>query len=134
MNFEGFNPDKMDDYSAQAKALYGKTDAYKEYERKSKNRSKEQEQNLGGQVMDFFARLGSMRPCAPDSEQAQSWAKELQAFLTANYYTCTPQILQCLAESYAGGGSMTQNIDQVGGSGTGAFAKEVIDLYVASQQ
>ena len=130
MNFEGFNPDKMDDYSAQAKTLYGKTDAYKEYERKSKNRSKEQEQNLGGQVMDFFARLGSMRPCAPDSEQAQSWAKELQAFLTANYYTCTPQILQCLAESYAGGGSMTENIDHAGGEGTGAFAKEVIEAYV----
>jgi DNA-binding transcriptional MerR regulator len=133
MNFEGFNPDKMDDYSAQAKTLYGKTDAYKEYEHKSKNRSKEQEQNLGGQVMDFFARLGKMRPCAADCEAAQSWAGDLQSFLTANYYTCTPQILQCLAESYAGGGSMTENIDRVGGSGTGAFAKEVIDIYVKNR-
>jgi DNA-binding transcriptional MerR regulator len=132
MNFEGFNPDKMDDYSAQAKTLYGKTDAYKEYEHKSKNRTKEQEKDLGGQVMDFFARLGSLRPCAPDSEAARNWAKELQTFLTANYYTCTPQILQCLAESYAGGGSMTENIDRVGGPGTGAFAKVVIEAYVKS--
>ena len=30
MDFEGFDAKKMDDYSAQAKALYGKTDAYKE--------------------------------------------------------------------------------------------------------
>lgn len=130
MNFEGFNPNEMDDYSAQAKTLYGKTDAYKEYEHKSKNRSKQQEQDLGAQVMDFFAKLGSLRPCQPDSEAAQNWAKELQAFFTANYYTCTPQILRCLAESYAGGGSMTENIDRAGGPGTGAFAKEVIDLYV----
>lgn len=133
MNFEGFNPEKKDDYSAQAKTLYGKTDAYKEYERKSKNRTKEQEKDLGGQVMDFFSRLGKMRPCAPDYEAAQNWAKELQAFFTANYYTCTPQILSCLAESYAGGGSMTENIDRMGGPGTGAFAKEVIDIYVKNQ-
>ena len=133
MNFEGFTPDKMDDYSAQAKTLYGKTDAYKEYEQKSKNRSKQQEQDLGGQVMDYFAKLGSLRPCAPDCEAAQNWVKELQAFFTENYYTCTPQILQCLAESYAGGGSMTENIDRVGGPGTGAFAKEVIEAYVKNQ-
>jgi hypothetical protein len=28
---------------------------------------------------------------------------------------------------------MTENIDKVGGAGTGAFAKEVIDLYVHKQ-
>ena len=133
MNFEDFDPKKIDDYSAQAKALYGKTDAYKEFTQKSKNRSKEQEQALGGQVMDFFARLGRLRPCQPDCEAAQSWAKELQDFFTAHYYTCTPQILASLAESYAGGGSMTENIDKVGGAGTGAFAKEVNDSYIGKQ-
>ena len=133
MNFEDFDPKKIDDYSAQAKALYGKTDAYKEFTQKSKNRSKEQEQALGGQVMDFFARLGKLRPCQPDCEAAQSWAKELQDFFTAHYYTCTPQILASLAESYAGGGSMTENIDKVGGAGTGASAKEVIDSYIGKQ-
>ena len=71
-----------------------------------------------------------MRPCSPDCEAAHNWAKELQDFFTANYYTCTPQILECLAESYAGGGSMTENIDKAGGPGTGAFAKEVIDSYL----
>ena len=130
MDFEGFDPQKIDDYSAQAKALYGKTDAYTEFSQKSASRTKEQEKNLGAQVMDFFAKLGKMRPCDPGCAEAQAWAKDLQAFFTANYYTCTPQILSSLAESYAGGGSMTENIDRVGGAGTGAFAKEVIDLYV----
>ena len=130
MSFDGFDPKKMDEYSTQAKALYGKTDAYKEFEQKSKNRTKEQEKDLGAQVMDFFARLGKMRPCDPACKEAQSWAKELQDFFTENYYTCTPQILASLAESYAGGGSMTENIDKAGGAGTGAFAKEVIDNYL----
>ena len=130
MDFEGFDAKKMDDYSAQAKALYGKTDAYKEFQQKSAKRNAQQEKDLGAQVMDFFARLGKMRPCDPACEDAQAWAKELQDFFTTNYYTCTPQILGSLAQSYAGGGSMTENIDKVGGTGTGAFAKEVIDIYI----
>lgn len=132
MDFSDFNPQKTDEYSTQAKALYGKTDAYKEFSQKSADRTKEQEKDLGAQVMDFFARLGKMRPCDPACEEAQRWAKELQDFFTANYYTCTPQILSSLAESYAGGGSMNENIDKVGGSGTGAFAKEVIDIYISN--
>jgi len=130
MDFEGFDPKKIDEYSQQATLLYGKTEAYKEFTRKSKDRTREQEKELGAQVMELFARLGKMRPCEPDSEAAQSWAKELQAFFTAHFYTCTPQILKSLAASYAGGGSMTENIDKVGGPGTGAFAKEVIDAYI----
>ena len=130
MDFEKFDPKKIDDYTEQAKVLYGKTDAYKEYEQKSKGRTKQQEQDLGDQVMDFFVRLGAMRPCDPESEDAQAWAKQLQAFFTENFYNCTPQILRSLAQSYAGGGSMTENIDKAAGAGTGAFAGRVIDIYL----
>ena len=134
MNFEGFDPKKIEEYSTQAKVLYGKTDAYQEFEKKSASRSTQQEKDLGAKIMDFFTRLGKMRPCDPGCEKAQTWAKELQDFLTEHYYTCTPQILASLAESYAGGGSMTENIDKVGGAGTGAFAKEVIDIYIRKTQ
>ena len=125
-----FDNSEFEKHKAEAREKWGKTDAYKEYEEKSKNRTKEQEKDLGTQVMDFFARLGSMRPCDPAAPEAQAWAKQLQDFFTENYYTCTPQILSSLAESYAGGGSMTENIDKVGGAGTGAFAKEVIVAYL----
>lgn len=130
MKLSDFDPKKVDDYSSQAKALYGKTRAYKEYQQKAEGRTTEQEQELGSSLMDLFTRLGQMRPCQPDSPEALAWAKALQAFLTENYYTCTPQILQGLGQMYAGGGSMTENIDKAGGAGTGAFAKEVIDAYV----
>jgi len=132
MDFESFDPQKIDNYSQQAKILYGKTAAYEEFAQKSKGRTSQQEKDLGKQVMDFFVRLGKMRPCAPDCEAALAWAKELQAFFTEHFYTCTPQILNGLAESYAGGGSMTENIDNAAGSGTGAFAKQVIHAYIDS--
>lgn len=129
MDFEGFDAKKLDEYSRQAKTLYGKTEAYREYTQKSKNRSHQQEQALGDQVMDFFARLGKMRPCAPDSKPTQEWVRELQVFLTEHFYTCTPQILKGLGEVYAGGGSMTENIDRVGGAGTAQLAHDAIEIY-----
>ena len=132
MELKGFEPQTMDDYSAQAKTLYGKTDAYREYTRKAKGRSPEQEQDLGGQVMDFFVRLGRMREEDPAGEAAKSWAAELRGFLTANYYNCTPEIFRCLAESYADGGSMNENIDKAGGAGTGVFARAAIHAYLDS--
>ena len=128
MDFEGFDPKKMDEYSTQAKALYGKTDAYKEFSQKSANRTAQQEKDLGAQVMDFFARLGQMRPCAPDSEAAQNWAKELQAFFTENYYTCTGEILAELGKMYVADERFKNNIDKFG-EGTAEFASESITMF-----
>ncbi|MBQ4565058.1 MAG: TipAS antibiotic-recognition domain-containing protein [Oscillospiraceae bacterium] len=125
-----FDSEKEREYSAQARALYGETEAYREYEVKSAARTAQQEQDLGEQVMAFFVRLGQLRPCAPDCPAALAWAKALQCFFTEHYYNCTPQILRGLAEGYAAGGSMTENIDRAGGAGTGAFAKEVILAYL----
>lgn len=129
LDFEGFKPERIDDYAAQAKTLYGKTDAYKEFTHKSAGRSKEQEAALGEQVMDFFVQLGHLRDQDPGSEAVQAWVKELQDFFTEHYYTCTPQILKGLGQGYAGGGSLTENIDAAGGKGTGEFAHRAIEIY-----
>ena len=85
MSFKAFDKSKMEEYTTQAKAKWGKTDAYKEFQKKSGSRTPAREKELGSQVMDFFARLGSMRPCAPDCEAAQAWAKDLQAFFTEHF-------------------------------------------------
>lgn len=129
MEIKEFNMKRIDDYANQAKLLYGKTDAYKEFEKKSAGRSKDQENALGDRVMDFFVRLGAMRHLDPGCAEVQAWVRELQAFFTEHYYNCTDVILRSLAESYAGGGSMNENIDKAGGSGTGAFAREAIRIY-----
>ena len=129
LEFKNWDPKKIDEYQAQAETLYGKSEAWQEYQQKIKNRSREQNQSINGQVMDFFVALGKIKHLSPDSPEAQTWVKELQAFFTENFYTCTPQILQGLGEMYAGGGSMTENIDAAGGKGTGEFAKQAIDIY-----
>ncbi len=122
-----FDPKKLDDYSVQAETLYGKTEVWQEFKAKSAGRSQQQEQDISTQLMDYFAKLGTMRDLSPESEPVQAWVEALRGFITAHYYNCTPQILKGLGSMYAGGGSMTENIDRAGGPGTGAFAKAAID-------
>ena len=133
MDFEQFDAKKMDNYSAQARTLWGKTDAYKEYEAKSMGRSKEADTALGEELMGLFRELGTIRDQAADSETVQAWVKKLQDFITANYYTCTKPILIGLGQMYAGGGSMTENIDHAGGAGTGQFAMQAITVYCKTE-
>lgn len=126
MSFEAFDTKKIDEYAAKAKASWGQTDAYKEYEQKSEGRTKEVQQKLNIEMMDIFAQFGKIKDQKPDSEEAIGLAKKLQDHITENYYTCTNEILQSLGEMYAGGGDFTDNIDKVGGTGTAVFASEAI--------
>ena len=129
LKFKNWDPKKIHEYSTQAETLYGKTDAWKEYKGKSENRTKEQERSLGDGLMDLFVKLGTLKNLAPESPEVQNWVKQLQDYISANYYRCTNQILAGLGEMYAGGGSMTENIDAAGGKGTGEFAREAIRIY-----
>ena len=129
LKFQNWDPKKIDEYSAQAENLYGKTEAWKEYSEKASGRSKAQEQALGDGIMELFAKLGTMKDLAPESSEVQAWVKALQSYITEHFYNCTSQILQGLGEMYAGGGSMTENIDAAGGKGTGEFAREAIRIY-----
>lgn len=133
MSFEAFDTRKIDEYAAQAKASWGKTDAYKEYEKKSAGRSKETQQKLNVEMMNIFAEFGKIRDKSPDSEEAVALAKKLQEHITENYYTCTDEILLGLGTMYAGGGDFTTNIDKFGGEGTAVFACEAIKSMIAKK-
>lgn len=129
MEFKNWDPEKIDEYEAQAETLYGKTEAWQQY----KSKPAQQVKDAGAKVMDFFAELGKLKERNPESEEVQMWVKSLRDFFSANFYDCTLPILQGLGEMYAGGGSMTENIDAAGGKGTGEFAKKAIDAYCAAQ-
>ena len=129
MNFKPFDKSQMDEYTSQAKARWGKTDAYKEFEQKTKGQSREQMQSTGDALMDIFAQFGAIRHLSPASEEAQALVKKLQSFITAHYYTCTPQILRGLGQMYIAGDSMTENINKTGGEGTAEFAHQAIEIF-----
>ena len=134
MDFTAFDTKKIDEYAAQAKASWGTTPEYKEFEQKSKGRSREEEQSLSVRFMAIFAEIGRIRDKSPDDPEAMALAEKIQNFITENYYACSDEILLYLGRAYGGGGSMNENIDKAGGEGTGEFASRIIEAYIASKK
>ena len=129
MDFSAFDAKKLDEYASQAKATWGKTETYKEYEEKTKNLSNEEKNMLGEKLMTLFVEFGKMRDKKPECKEVQEQVKKLQDYITNNFYTCTEKILLSLGKMYSGGGSMTENIDAAGGAGTADFVAQAIELY-----
>lgn len=72
MDFSAFDTKKMDEYAAQAKASWGDTDAYKEYEKKIEGLSKEQKNGLGIEMMEIFKEFGQLLSANPGDEPVQT--------------------------------------------------------------
>lgn len=129
MDFTPFDRNEMDKYAAQAKEKWGKTDAYKEFQQKTADRTPTQMQSTGDALMDIFAEFGIIRHLSPGSGEAQTLVRKLQNFISTHYYTCTPQILRGLGQMYIAGDTMTENIDKAGGEGTAVFVHQAINIY-----
>ena len=122
--------ERFDVYSEKAKAQWGDTPAWKEYEEKSEGRTAQRQRQLSDGLMEIFVRMGKVRHLGPESSGAQALVKELQDYISAHYYTCTAQILRGLGQMYAAGGEFTENIDKAAGNGTAVFARDAIEVFV----
>ena len=130
MDFSAFDTKKMDEYAAQAKENWGKTEAYKEFEEKSKDWTPDSQKSTTAGLIAIFAEFGEeMKGIDPADEKVQAQVKKLQDYITEHYYTCTNQILSGLGQMYAGGGEFTENIDSYGGEGTAEFTNQAIQIY-----
>lgn len=131
MDFSAFDTRKLDEYAAEAKAKWGKTDAYQEYmeKRNGKGYTEEEDKRLQEEFMKFFVRFGSLRENDPASAEVQKQVQLMQEFMTEHFYTCTNEILSSLGRMYSGGGDFTENIDKMGGEGTAYFVAKAIELY-----
>ena len=133
MDFTPFDKTQIETYTAEAKSRWGNTDAWKEFEQKSKGKSKQAQTDIAADLMALFASLGRLRHLPPESSEAQQAVARIQAFITENYYACTNEIFASLGKMYAAGGSMTENIDAAGGPGTAEFAARAIEILCGSK-
>ena len=120
----------MKSYEAEARERYGSTVAYREHEQKTRNYTKEKWAEANDGLMAIFAEFAACKcgGASADSAEAQALVAKLQAHITANYYTCTDEILAGLGKMYACDERFKNNIDKYGG-GTAEFASEAISVY-----
>ena len=119
------------DYSTEVQKRWGNTDAYREHELKTKNYTKEKWAEANNGLMAIFAEFAACKDSgvSADSAEAQALVAKLQMHITANYYTCTDEILAGLGKMYVADERFKKNIDKYG-EGTAAFAAEGIGIYV----
>ena len=118
-------------YSSEIRERWGETSAYREHEQKTKNYTKEKWAEANDGLMAIFAEFAECKNsgASVDSAEAQALVAKLQAHITANYYTCTDEILAGLGKMYVADERFKKNIDKYG-DGTAEFAAEGIRIYV----
>ena len=124
----------MFEYNYEARSRWGNIDAYREHEQKTKNYTKEKWAEANDGLMAIFAEFSACKNSgmSADSAEAQALVAKLQAHITANYYTCTDEILAGLGKMYACDERFKKNIDKYG-EGTAEFAAEGIRIYVENK-
>ena len=117
-------------YENEARERYGNTAAYREHEQKTKNYTKEKWAEANDGLMAIFAEFAICKQSGAgvDSNEAQAIVAKLQAHITANYYTCTDEILAGLGKMYIADERFKKNIDKYG-DGTAVFASDAIEVY-----
>ena len=120
----------MKSYKTEARSRWGATDAYREHEQKTKNYTKEKWAEANDGLMAIFAEFAVCKNsgASADSAEAQAIVAKLQVHITANYYTCTDEILAGLGKMYVADERFKKNIDKYG-EGTSEFTSEVIAVF-----
>ncbi|MEA4966241.1 MAG: MerR family transcriptional regulator [Oscillospiraceae bacterium] len=129
MDFTVFDTKKIDEYTKKAKEQWGKTEAYQEFEQKSKTMSDADRQAASQKLMELFVEFGALTGQEPSAGEVQNQVRKLQRYITEHFYNCTPEILSGLGKMYGGGGEFTENINHAGGAGTAEFVEKAIECY-----
>ena len=120
----------MKNYETEVCSRWGNTDAYCEHEKKTKNYTKEKWAEANDGLMAIFSEFAACKEsgASANSAEAQALVAKFQAHITANYYTCTDEILAGLGKMYVSDERFKKNIDKHG-EGTAEFAAEAIAVY-----
>ena len=120
----------MNNHDIEVKERFGNTDAYKEYEQKTANYTKDKWQEINDGLMVIFTKFAECKKNGntADSDEAQALVKVLQDYITENFYTCTKEILTGLGQMYVADERFKNNINK-NGDGTAEFVSTAIESY-----
>ena len=118
---------EFEKYKAEAEEKWGKTDAYREHQEKTKGYSKQKWDDLAEGMDHIMAEFAHCKEkgATPASAETQALVEKLQDHITTHYYHCTKKILAGLGQMYVADPRFQSNIDKHS-QGTAAFICEAI--------
>lgn len=123
----------MANHDIEVKQRWGETDTYKEHAEKTANYTADKWQEVNDGLMSILTKFAECKKNgnSADSEEAQTLVKELQNYITDNYYTCTNEILAGLGQMYVADERFKNNIDKHA-VGTAEFISKAIKVYCSN--
>lgn len=120
----------MIDYNNEVKERWGNTEAYAEFESKTKDYPKERFADINTGLEYIFRDFAELMKSGaePSAPEAQLLVKKLQDYITENYYTCTDEILKGLGQMYAADDRFKNNIDKYA-AGTAEYVGMAVSKY-----
>ena len=134
MSFKEFSMESVEShkkqYTEEVRNRWGNSDAYAEYEEKTRGYSKKDWSTVlqaGDSIMAEFAKH---RDLSPEDETVQALVARWQSYITTHYYECTKEILAGLGKMYIADERFKTNIDK-NGEGTAELMSKAIEVFCA---
>lgn len=127
--FEGFDIEKHNKlYEDETYDKYGDSDAYKESKEKTSKYSKEDWNNIIGQIDGVYRELAELKDRDVSDEKVQELIHNWRMIITKNFYNCSIEIFSGLADMYIYDERFTKSIDKYG-EGFTNFLSEAMKYY-----
>lgn len=134
--FKVFNMDEIkkhqEKYSNEIKQKYGKSDAFKECDKKTASYNKDKWEKIMIEASGIFQKIATYMDKSPNDKEVQLAIELWRQHITDNFYNCTLEIFRGLGDLYVADKQFTMNIDKIK-PGLANFLKEVIHIYCNNQ-
>ncbi|MEK5392754.1 MerR family transcriptional regulator [Margalitia sp. FSL K6-0131] len=122
----------QEQYSREAKAVFGETEKYKEYEKNIEKLSDREKEDVyyefGKNMEKVFKKLAEQIHKLPSSKDVQKLIVEWKSYLEQNM-TCDTEILICIAETYTSDERWKKYINQFSDEDLSEFIYQAIMYY-----
>lgn len=117
-------------YNQEIYDKWGKTEAFKEYNSKTKNYNDKKWKSLSENMNKIFTQFSMFKRSDKgfDDIEVQNLVNELKDFISTNYYNCTNSMLLNLGQMYVTDERFTSYIDK-DVPGTAEYVNKAIEFY-----
>ena len=122
--FEGFDHAQ---YEAEAKEMWGESEAWKESARRTKGYGKAEWEQIRRDWDAIYARLAELmrEGAAPDDPRCKGMVEAHRAHIDRWFYPCSPEMHAAVAEMYVSDSRFTANLEKVA-PGFAQFLRDAI--------
>lgn len=125
-----FDNREIEAYKNEVRERWGRTEAYRQYEEKTKGCSVQKQEDVTAGLDHIMGEFASCmkRGETSGSDEAQNLVKKLQSYITEHYYVCTNEILSGLGQMYVSDERFKKNIDRHA-EGAAEYICEAVGIY-----